>query len=138
MKKIEHIGIAVKDLELSCSIYEQLLGTGCYKKENVSSENVDTAFFLVGPNKIELLAATDKLGTISKFIENKGEGLHHIAFEVDDILQEMDRLKAEGFQLLSELPKPGADNKLVCFVHPKQASGVLIELCQEIKLGKEC
>lgn len=138
MKKIEHIGIAVKDLELSCSIYEQLLGTGCYKKENVSSEHVDTAFFLVGPNKIELLAATDKLGAISKFIENKGEGLHHIAFEVDDILLEMDRLKAEGFHLLSELPKPGADNKLVCFVHPKHANGVLIELCQEIKLGKEC
>ncbi|MFM6975220.1 MAG: methylmalonyl-CoA epimerase [Sphingobacteriaceae bacterium] len=134
MKNIEHIGIAVKRLSDSCAIYERLLGVKHYKVENVESENVATAFFKVGENKIELLEATAEQSAIHKFIENKGEGIHHIAFAVEDILQEMERLKKEGFTLLNEQPKKGADNKLVCFVHPKDANGVLIELCQEIKL----
>ena len=133
MKKIEHIGIAVKDLKVSNTIYEKLLGVSSYKQEVVESEGVKTSFFEVGPNKIELLEATKTDSTIAKFIEKRGEGIHHIAFDVDDILLEMERLKAEGFVLLNEKPKKGADNKWVAFVHPKDANGVLIELCQEIK-----
>lgn len=133
MNKIEHIGIAVADLQKASTLYEQLLGTGCYKTERVESENVDTAFFKVGENKIELLAATAEESAIAKFIAKKGEGIHHIAFDVDDIYAEMERLKAEGFVLLNEEPKKGADNKLICFVHPKTTNGVLVELCQEIR-----
>jgi methylmalonyl-CoA/ethylmalonyl-CoA epimerase len=128
--KVEHIGIAVKDLNASISLYEQLLGSPCYKTESVASEQVDTAFFLQDHTKIELVASTDPQGVIAKFIEKKGEGLHHIAFEVPDIVGEMDRLKNAGFTLLNEQPKKGADNKLVCFIHPKNCNGVLIELCQ--------
>lgn len=133
MKKIEHLGIAVKNLKQSISLYENLLGVPCYKTETVESEGVITAFFMTGENKIELLEATHTHSPIAKFIEKKGEGIHHIAFDVDDIKAEMQRLKAAGFQLLNDEPKPGADNKLVCFIHPKSAGGVLIELCQEIK-----
>ncbi len=128
--KVEHIGIAVKDLKVSISLYEQLLGSPCYKTESVTSEQVDTAFFLQDHTKIELVASTDPQGVIAKFIEKKGEGLHHIAFEVPDIIGEMSRLKNAGFTLLNEQPKKGADNKLVCFIHPKNCNGVLIELCQ--------
>ncbi len=128
--KVDHIGIAVKDLSTSISLYEQLLGSTCYKTESVASEQVDTAFFLRNHTKIELLASTDPEGVITKFIETKGEGLHHIAFEVPDIIAEMSRLKNAGFTLLNEHPKKGADNKLVCFIHPKNCNGVLIELCQ--------
>ncbi|WP_131537352.1 methylmalonyl-CoA epimerase [Pedobacter nototheniae] len=133
MNKIEHIGIAVKDLDKAVSIYEQLLNTSCYKTEMVASEYVNTAFFKTGENKVELLQATSEESAIAKFLEKKGEGIHHIAFAVDDILAEMERLKANGFVLLNEVPKKGADNKMVCFVHPKNTNGVLIELCQEIK-----
>lgn len=131
MNKIEHIGIAVKDMDVSCGLYERLLGTACYKKEEVASEGVNTAFFRTGPNKIELLTATSAESPIARFLEKKGEGVHHIAFEVTDIVAEMARLKAEGFVLLNEEPKKGADNKLVCFVHPKGTNGVLVELCQD-------
>lgn len=133
MKKIEHLGIAVKNLEQSVSLYEKLLGVSCYKTEAVESEGVTTAFFKTGENKIELLEALHENSPIAKFLEKKGEGIHHVAFEVDDIYKEMERLKAQGFQLLNEEPKKGADNKLVCFIHPKTAGGVLVELCQEIK-----
>ncbi|GAA4203505.1 methylmalonyl-CoA epimerase [Pedobacter jeongneungensis] len=133
MKKIEHIGIAVKDLNRSIAIYEKLLNTDCYKTEQVASEFVNTAFFKTGENKVELLQATAPDSAIAKFIEKKGEGIHHIAFLVDDILAEMERLHREGFVLLNESPKKGADNKMVCFVHPKDTNGVLIEICQEIK-----
>ncbi|SHM80002.1 methylmalonyl-CoA epimerase [Flavobacterium xinjiangense] len=133
MKKIEHIGIAVKNLEVSNLIFEKLLGAPAYKFEDVESEGVSTSFFAVGPNKIELLAATNPDSPIAKFIEKKGEGIHHIAFEVEDILSEIERLKSEGFVVLNEVPKKGADNKLVVFLHPKSTNGVLIELCQEIK-----
>ena len=128
--KVEHIGIAVKDLNASISLYEQLLGSPCYKTESVASEQVETAFFLQNHTKIELVASTDHEGVIAKFIDKKGEGLHHIAFEVPDIIAEMDRLKNAGFTLLNEQPKKGADHKLVCFIHPKNCNGVLIELCQ--------
>ncbi len=131
MNKIEHIGIAVKDIDAANNLYERLLGVGPYKSEEVKSENVITSFFQKGPNKIELLVATDDNSAIAKFIEKKGEGIHHIAFAVDNILEEMERLKKAGFMLLNETPKKGADNKLVCFVHPKSAGGVLVELCQE-------
>ncbi len=131
MNKIEHIGIAVSDLNTAGAIYEKLLNSSIYKVEEVLSEGVKTAFIQNGPNKIELLEATLDDSPVAKFIAKKGEGVHHIAFEVDDIVSEMARLKAEGFILLSEEPKPGADNKLVCFVHPKSANGVLVELCQE-------
>lgn len=130
MQKIEHIGIAVKSLEVSVPLFEKLLNTPCYKTEMVESEKVNTAFFKTGPNKIELLESIDPDGVIAKFIEKKGEGIHHIAFDVADIEAEMDRLKNEGFILLNDKPKPGADNKLVCFLHPKHTNGVLIELCQ--------
>ena len=133
MKKIEHIGIAVKNLEVSNLIFEKLLGAAAYKFEDVESEGVSTSFFAVGPNKIELLAATNPDSSIAKFIEKKGEGIHHIAFDVEDIVSEIARLKNEGFRVLNETPKKGADNKLVAFLHPKSTNGVLIELCQEIK-----
>lgn len=133
MNKIEHIGIAVKSFETAIPLFEQLLNTTCYKQESVDSEHVNTAFFQQGPNKIELLESSTPDGVIAKYIEKKGEGIHHIAFDVDDIHAEMDRLKAAGFQLLNETPKKGADNKLVCFMHPKGTNGVLIELCQEIR-----
>ncbi len=131
MTKVEHIGIAVKDLAISIPIYEKLLNTPCYKQETVASEKVITAFFQNGPNKIELLQSTDPEGVIAKFVEKKGEGMHHIAFAVDDIEAEMQRLQNEGFVLLNASPKFGADNKLVCFIHPKGTGGVLMELCQE-------
>ena len=139
MNKIEHIGIAVKNIAEASSIYEKLLGVKSYKTEVVESEHVVTEFFQTGENKIELLEALSPDSAISKFIEKKGEGIHHIAFDVDDIIAEMSRLKSEGFILLNEQPKAGADNKLVCFVHPKSANGVLIELCQsrpELNGGK--
>ena len=128
--KVDHIGIAVNSLKTSIPLYERLLDESCYKTEQVNSESVDTAFFLQNGAKIELLESSDPNGPIAKFIAKKGEGLHHIAFEVPDILAEMERLKKEGFTLLNEAPKMGADNKWVCFVHPKDAGGVLIELCQ--------
>jgi methylmalonyl-CoA/ethylmalonyl-CoA epimerase len=130
---VEHIGIAVKNLEQSIPLFERLLNSPCYKTESVGTENVNTAFFLQNGAKIELLESSDPEGVIAKFIEKKGEGMHHIAFEVRDIIAEMARLKAEGFTLLNETPKEGADNKLVCFVHPKDSNGVLIELCQTIR-----
>jgi methylmalonyl-CoA/ethylmalonyl-CoA epimerase len=132
MNKIEHLGIAVKSLKGSSRLYEKLLGVKSYKVEEVSSEGVITEFFKVGEDKIELLEATSPDSPIARFIEKKGEGIHHIAFSVTDIYSEMERLKTEGFVLLSDTPKRGADNKLVCFVHPKNTSGVLIEICQEI------
>jgi methylmalonyl-CoA/ethylmalonyl-CoA epimerase len=133
MKNIEHIGIAVKDLTISIPLFEKLLNTTCYKTESVDSEQVNTAFFQKGETKIELLESLSSDGVIAKFIEKKGEGMHHIAFEVEDILTEMERLKNEGFILLNESPKKGADNKWVCFLHPKGTNGVLMELCQTIK-----
>ncbi len=133
MQKIEHIGIAVKKLDISVPLFEKLLNTVCYKTESIESEKVNTAFFKKGETKIELLESTDPGGVIAKFIERKGEGLHHIAFDVSDIEAEMNRLQAEGFVLLNEIPKSGADNKLVCFLHPKGTNGVLVELCQEKK-----
>ena len=133
MKKVEHIGIAVKELKSSIPLFEKLLNTPCYKTESVDSEQVNTAFFQKGETKIELLESLSPDGVISKFIDKKGEGMHHIAFEVDDILSEMERLQKEGFVLLNETPKKGADDKLVCFLHPKGTNGVLIELCQSIK-----
>jgi len=132
MKKIEHIGIAVKELAISVPLFEKLLNSQCYKTEMVETEKVNTAFFQNGETKIELLEGTDPNGVIARFIERKGEGLHHIAFDVQDIAAEMKRLQDEGFVLLNEAPKKGADNKLVCFLHPKGTNGVLIELCQEI------
>lgn len=130
--RIEHIGIAVKELGAAEALYAKLLGSPPYKREAVESEGVITSFFKAGPNKIELLESTRPDGPIARAIEKRGEGIHHIAFEVADIRVEMARLKAEGFTLLNEEPKRGADNKLVCFVHPKSAGGVLVELCQEI------
>ncbi|MBQ0787384.1 MAG: methylmalonyl-CoA epimerase [Oceanihabitans sp.] len=132
MHKIEHIGIAVKDLEKANKLYAQLFGKAHYKMEEVASEGVNTSFFKVGENKIELLEATNNNSAIAKFIEKKGEGIHHIAFDVDDIEKEIFRLKSEGFKVINEKPKRGADNKLVAFLHPKSTNGVLIELCQEI------
>jgi methylmalonyl-CoA/ethylmalonyl-CoA epimerase len=131
MNKIEHIGIAVKSIENSNSLFAKLFGEAHYKIEDVESEGVKTSFFKCGPNKIELLEATREDSPIAKFIEKKGEGIHHIAFHVDDIEQEISRLKSEGFEVLNEVPKLGADNKLVTFLHPKSTNGVLIELCQE-------
>ena len=127
---VDHIGIAVKDLDKSIPLYERLLGSVCYKTEIIATEMVKTAFFLQQKTKIELLESSDPESPIAKFIEKKGEGMHHIAFEVPDIKAEMARLQSEGFQLLNETPKKGADNKWVCFVHPKDCNGVLIELCQ--------
>ena len=133
MLKVEHIGFAVKTLADSVPLFEKLLKSQCYKTELVESERVNTAFFKTGDTKIELLESIDENGVISKFIDKKGEGLHHIAFEVDNIETEMERLKNDGFILLNDKPKKGADNKLICFLHPKSTSGVLIELCEEIK-----
>jgi len=133
MLKVEHIGIAVKDLAVSVPLFEQLLNCSCYKKEEVSGEQVNTAFFQKGETKIELLESTAPEGVIAKYINKKGEGIHHIAFEVADIYAEMKRLKDAGFILLNEQPKDGADNKLVCFLHPKGTNGVLVELCMEKK-----
>ena len=132
MKKIEHIGIAVSNLESASIIYEKLFGSPAYKQEEVTEEGVKTAFFRNGPNKIELLEATNPESSIAKFVAKKGEGIHHIAFDVEDIMAEIDRLKKEGFVVLNEVPKKGADNKLVAFLHPKTTNGVLIELCQKI------
>lgn len=128
----EHIGIAVKDLTKAEELYTLLLGVGPYKREEVKSEHVTTSFFQTGETKVELLSATSEESAIAKFIEKKGEGIHHLAFSVKDIREEMKRLKEAGFILLNEEPKNGADNKLICFVHPKSMGGVLIELCQEI------
>lgn len=133
MEKVEHIGIAVKSLSVSVPLFEKLLNTPCYKTETVETEQVNTAFFQTGESKIELLESLDEQGAIARFIAKKGEGIHHIAFAVTDIEAEMKRLQKEGFVLLNETPKPGADNKLVCFLHPKQTNGVLIELCMEKK-----
>ncbi|MCM8569686.1 methylmalonyl-CoA epimerase [Gramella jeungdoensis] len=131
MKRIEHIGIAVKDLDAANKIYEAVLGAEHYKTETVESEGVSTSFFKIGESKIELLAATNPESPIAKFIEKRGEGIHHMAFYVDDIRAEIERLKGEGFRLLNDQPKTGADNKIVAFMHPKDANGVLVELCQE-------
>ena len=133
MRKIEHIGIAVKNLEESNDLFTKLFGAAPYKMEEVANEGVNTSFFMNGPNKIELLEATNEDSPIAKFIAKKGEGIHHIAFDVEDIVAEIERLKGEGFIVLNEVPKRGADNKLVVFLHPKSTNGVLIELCQEIK-----
>ena len=133
IEKIEHIGIAVKNLDEANRIYEQILGTPPYKMETVDSEAVNTSFFKTGESKVELLQATKDESTIAKFIAKKGEGIHHIAFAVYDIHKEMKRLKEAGYTIVNENPKKGADNKLVCFVHPKNTNGVLIELCQEIR-----
>ncbi len=132
MNKIEHIGIAVKNLEESNNLFQKLFGKPPYKQEEVLSEGVRTSFFQTGTNKIELLEATNSDSPIAKFLEKKGEGIHHIAFDVSDIFSEIERLKAEGFVLINEIPRKGADNKLVAFLHPKNTNGVLIELCQEI------
>src|SRR5882724_2172782 len=133
MQKIEHIGIAVKSLSVSIPLFEKLLSSKCYKTEQVDTEKVNTAFLKTADTKIELLESLEEDGIIARFIDKKGEGIHHIAFEVENIEAEMIRLKKEGFILLNETPKKGADNKLVCFLHPKTTNGVLIELCQEIK-----
>ena len=133
MQHAEHIGIAVKDLSVSIPLFEKLLNTSCYKTESVESEHVNTAFFQNGQTKIELLESSTVDGVIARFIEKKGEGIHHIAFEVADIEAEMERLRNDGFVLLNEKPKKGADNKLVCFLHPKGTNGVLIEICQDIR-----
>ena len=133
MKNVDHIGIAVKNLSISIPIFEKLLNSNCYKLETVEEEQVNTAFFNICETKVELLEAASADGVIARFIEKKGEGIHHIAFEVTDIKAEMSRLKAEGFILLNEEPKKGADNKLVAFLHPKGTNGVLVEICQAIK-----
>ncbi len=133
MVRLEHIGIAVKDLKEVEDLYKRLFGRESYKREEVVSEQVTTSFFDVGNTKVEFLQAGAENSAISKFIQKRGEGIHHIAFEVEDIHEEMERLQAEGFELINDLPKEGADNKLICFIHPKSTNGVLVELCQEIK-----
>ena len=133
VNKIEHIGIAVRNMNDANVLFEKLLGVRSYKEEEVESEGVLTSFFQTGTNKIELLMATNPESSIAKFLEKKGEGIHHIAFDVDDIAAEIERLKSEGFVLINEVPKKGADNKLVVFLHPKNTNGVLVELCQEIR-----
>lgn len=133
MHKIDHIAIAVKSLALSIPLFEKMLGNSCYKIEEVASENVKTAFFQTGESKVELLEGMDPEGVITKFIEKKGEGLHHIAFGVQDLVVKIVELKKEGFEFISETPKKGADNKLIVFLHPKCTNGVLVELCQDIK-----
>lgn len=132
MEKIEHIGIAVHSLEKSIPLFEKLLGTECYKTEEILSEMVNTAFFKTGESKVELLEGTEENGVINKFIAKKGEGIHHIAFSVKNIEEEIKRLKSSGFDFINDVPKKGADNKMVCFLHPKTTNGILIELCQEI------
>lgn len=131
IKKIEHLGFAVTNIDQAIKTYETLLGTSCYKVEEVQSEYVKTAFFQVGASKIELLEATDSSSAIAKYLEKRGQGIHHIAFDVDDIQEEIKRLSAEGFQLIHQTPKDGADNKLIAFLHPKSTEGILVELCQE-------
>ena len=133
IKNIEHIGIAVKDLESANALFGKLLGRAHYKVESVASESVSTSFFMVGQTKVELLRAEGGAGAIAKFIEKRGEGIHHIALEVDDLEMEINRLKREGFEVLNEIPKVGADNKRICFLHPRSTNGVLVELCQENK-----
>ncbi len=133
INKIEHIGIAVKNLEQSNELFSKLFGKDHYKVEKVESENVSTSFLMLGDTKIELLEATSPDSAIAKFIEKKGEGIHHIAYDVDDVYAEMKRLQEEGFELINKEPKKGADNKLICFLHPKSTNGILVELCQEIK-----
>src|SRR6516225_4127377 len=133
MNHIDHIGIAVKDLDISIPLFESLMNTHCYKQEVVASQNITTAFLRTGETKIELLEDGEKDGVINKFIEKKGEGIHHIAFEVENILEEIERLKDLGFTVINEKPAFGADEKLVCFLHPKTTNGILIELCQQIK-----
>lgn len=130
---IDHVGIAVKDLDVAVKTYETLLETSCYKREVVESQKVETAFLQTGESKVELLGATDPESVITKYIEKRGEGLHHVAFEVEDIHAEIERLKSEGFTLLSDVPKPGADKKQIVFLHPKSSNGVLVELCQTVK-----
>lgn len=137
MKHIDHIGIAVRNLGESIPLFEKLLNAPCYKTERVEQEKVNTAFFRAGDSKVELLESTAPDGVIARFIEKKGEGLHHIAFRVPDILAEMERLKAEGFELLSEQPKAGADNMIICFLHPRHTHGVLVEICQEDPLPRQ-
>ncbi|MDP5081137.1 MAG: methylmalonyl-CoA epimerase [Winogradskyella sp.] len=134
MRKIEHIGIAVKDIDSSNDLFSSLFGKPNYKIEDVESEGVKTSFFMCGPNKIELLQATTENSPIAKFIEKKGEGIHHIAFAVDDIEKEIKRLTEEGFEMIHKVPKKGADSKLIAFLHPKSTNGVLVELCQDIKV----
>lgn len=134
MKKIEHLGIAVTNLEESIALYEKLLNTPCYKIEEVGSEFVKTAFFKIGDSKIELVAATDAQSPIAKYIEKRGQGIHHVAFDVENIEEEIERLEKEGFQLIQQTPKDGADNKIIAFLHPKSSGGMLVELCQE-KIG---
>jgi methylmalonyl-CoA/ethylmalonyl-CoA epimerase len=131
MNKIEHLGIAVSNIEESAKIYEKLLGRACYKMEEVESEGVKTAFYKIGESKIELLQATNKESPIAKFIAKKGQGIHHIAFDVTDIYAEIERLKGDGFELINLTPKAGADNKIIAFLHPKSTDGILVELCQE-------
>ena len=131
MNKIEHIGIAVKNLQESNAVFEKLFGQPPYKEEEVASEGVKTSFFMNGPNKIELLEATNPESPIAKFLEKKGEGIHHIAFDVTDIEAEIQRLKTEGFVVLNEIPKKGADHKIIVFLHPRSTNGVLVELCQD-------
>ena len=131
IRKIEHLGFAVANIDQAIKTYESLLGTSCYKIEEVQSEHVKTAFFQVGASKIELLEATDPSSAIAKYLEKRGQGIHHIAFDVDDIQAEINRLTAEGFQLIHQTPKDGADNKLIAFLHPKSTEGILVELCQE-------
>ncbi len=133
MNKIEHLGIAVKDAEKSKQLFAKLLGVEPYKTELVESEKVETIFYQLGPNKIELLRSTDPDGTIARFLDKKGEGFHHVAISVDDIHAEMKRLQEAGFELLSEEPKQGADQKLICFLHPRSTNGLLVELCQDIR-----
>ena len=137
IKKIEHIGIAVKDLAKSNELFARLFGHSHYKTETVESEGVSTSFFMLGETKIELLEARTEDSAIARFIEKKGEGIHHIAYEVSDLDAEMTRLKSEGFELINQSPKDGADNKRICFLHPKSTNGVLVELCQEKKAEKE-
>ena len=131
MLKIEHLGIAVKSLDAAVPLYVQLLNTPCYKQETVATEGVNTAFFQTGQEKIELLEATNEDSPIAKFIAKKGQGIHHIAFDVTDIYAEIERLKGEGFELINLTPKSGADNKIIAFLHPKSTDGILVELCQE-------
>ncbi|SHK81460.1 methylmalonyl-CoA epimerase [Reichenbachiella agariperforans] len=131
--KLEHVGIAVKNLEQSNLLFKKLFGQAVYKSEFVASEGVETSFFQLGETKVELLEGHDPQGAIAKFINKRGEGIHHLAFEVEDIQYEIERLQSEGFEFVQEIPKEGADNKRICFLHPKSTNGVLIELCQEIK-----
>ena len=132
LKKIEHIGIAVKNINEANELFKELFGKESYKTETVESEGVSTSFFMLGESKVELLEAQNENSAIAKFIEKRGEGIHHVAFEVDDIYAEIKRLQAQGFEVLNPEPKKGADNKLICFLHPKTTNGVLVELCQEI------